>query len=117
MTLCEGQSRVFWLVLGVGFSLLLNSYRQFRTIRYLNEALARVQRSGSERLRCAIANFYSLSNARQKALLESFLREPVPTLNDLVERTEREYRLRRSRPPSQDQEQTIELKTKDLTRL
>lgn len=116
LRLCGWAIQAFWLVLGVGCSLLLNTYRQWRTNKYLNEALARVQRSGSERLRTAIASFYRLSNERQKTLLESFLRAPVPTLQDLVSRTEEEYKLRRSTLPY-GEEQTIELRTRDLTRL
>ena len=115
-TLCTWALQAFWLVLGVACSLLITTWRLYLTKRYLSEGLARVQRSGSERLRIAIASFYHLSNERQKSLLESFLRAPVPTLNDLVQRTEDELRLRSSRQPY-GEEETIELRTKDLTRL
>jgi hypothetical protein len=120
LELCQEVSRALLIALGValgaGCSSLLITWRLYRTTRYLKEALDRVQRSGSERLRTAIANFYRLSNERQKQLLESFLRAPVPTLQDLVNRTEEQYKLRRSTKPY-GEEETIELRTKDLTRL
>lgn len=114
--MCAWQSQVFWPLLGAACSLLGVTWRLYLTNRYCNELLVRLQRSSSERLRTAIANFYRLSNERQKSLLESFLRAPVPTLSDLVNRTEEEYKLRRSEKPY-GEEETIELRTRDLTRL
>jgi hypothetical protein len=113
-TLCQIVAQAFWLVLGAGLSSLGITWRLFRTTRYLKEALVREQRSSIERERRRIAESYRTFNALQRSLLESFLREPTPTLRDLVERTEREFQARASEPPSGESDSTMELRTRDF---
>lgn len=112
--ICSVLAQVFWPVLGAGLSLAGVTWQLFRTKRYLSEALVREQRSSSERERRLIAECFRQSNSMQRSLLESFLREPVPTLRDLVERTEREFQARAYVPPSAESDSTIQLTTRDL---
>lgn len=115
LALCQLIAQAFWLVLGAGLSLLGITWRLFRTTRYLKEALARDQRSSFERERRTTAEVFRQCNSMQRSLLESFLRAPTPTLRDLVESTEREYRARASAPPSGENDTTMELRTSDFT--
>ncbi len=124
--LCAILSQAFWLVLGAGLSCLLLFWRQWRTTRYLKEALERQQRSGFAQQQLTIKRSYARWNELQKSLLERFLRAPVPTLSDLAEPTGPEFRLRpserRSVPPPAPKgqastDETTELQTKDFTRL
>jgi hypothetical protein len=71
-------------------------------------------RSCSEEKRNLLNWCFRHCNAMQRRLWESFLREPVPTLDNLVERTERAWSLRQSRAKSAENADTIELKTQDL---
>ncbi len=114
LQLCSIIAQAFWLVLGAGLSSLGITWRLYRTTRFLREALGREQRSSIERERRRIAASYRTFNALQRSLLESFLREPTPTLRDLVERTEREFQARASEPPSEDSNSTMELRTRDF---
>jgi hypothetical protein len=113
MTPCQLIAAVFWLVLGAGLSSLGVTWQLFRTKRYLSAALVREQRSSTERERRLIAETFRQCNSMQRSLLESFLREPAPTLRDLVERTEREFQARASEK-SFDQSDTIQVKTTDF---
>ncbi len=113
--ICSVLAQAFWLLLGAGLSLLGVTWQLFRTKRYLREALAREMRSNSSQQRALINECYRVSNEMQRSLLETFLREPTPTLRDLVESTERRFRARASEPPSGESESTIQLTTRDFT--
>lgn len=110
-------AQAFWLVFGALCSSLMLTWQLFRRARYLRALLARERGESTRRESALIANSYRERNELQRNLLESFLREPVPTLSDLVERTERAFQARASRPPSEASDETIELQTRDLTRL
>lgn len=121
---CKVAISAFWIAASVGCSALVAIWRLWLTTRYLREALGRELRSNSAAQRTLIAHLYSRSRLMQKELLESFLRAPTPTLHDLVESTERELRVRASRPPSVPSnrpltgamdEETIQLNTGDFT--
>lgn len=125
LELCTLLSQAFLLVLGAGLSALGVTWRLYRTTRFLKEALARQQRSGFEQQQLTTKRSYARWNALQKSLLERFLREPVPTLSDLVERTEREFSARESTRPSTpppaprvqgSTEHTIEVNESDFIR-
>lgn len=115
-------ARIFWPVLWAGLSLLLLSWRLFRTNRYLREALERERLSNTDAQKKLIGNCFRACNSMQRSLLEAFLREPTPTLHDLVERTEREFQARASAPRSEairelrltETEETRELETRDF---
>lgn len=125
LALCREIAWALWVVSWVAFSALVSTWRLWLTSKYLREALGREMRSNSSAQRTLIAHLYSRSRLMQKELLESFLRAPTPTLHDLVESTERELRVRASRPPSAPartpvppprlDEPTIELTTRDFT--
>lgn len=126
LELCAMVTQAFWLALGAGLSSLLLFWRQWRTTRYLKEALARQQRSDFVQQQAIIRRSYARWNELQKSLLERFLRDPVPTLNDLAEPTAPEFSLKPSARPSaappaprvqRSSDETTELETKDLTRL
>lgn len=122
LELCALLAQAFWLVLGAGLSSLLLFWRQWRTTRYLKEALVRQQRSGFEQQRATIKRSYARWNELQKSLLERFLRAPVPTLNDLADPTGPGFSLKPSArrsvpPPTAPQpfdDSTMELNTRDL---
>ena len=113
---CQALLSAFWIAVSVAFSSLVVTWRVLLTNKYLTEALEREARTCSEEKRRLIDWCFKRSNAMQKSLWESFLREPVPTLDNLVERTERAWSLkqsaRRSAPPRE--ESTIELTTRDI---
>jgi len=113
-TLCQLIAQAFWLVLGGGLSLLGITWQLFRTRRYLREALAREQQRHIAIERGLLNSNFAKLNGLQRSLLESFLREPTPSLSDLVERTEREWRAKASVPPSEATDPTIELRTGDI---
>jgi hypothetical protein len=124
--MCALVTQAFWLVLGAGLSSLLLFWRQWRTTRFLKEALVRQQRSGFVQQQQTIKRSYARWNELQKSLLERFLRAPVPSLSDLAEPTAPEFRLRpsarSSTPPPAPKtpasiDETTELETKDFTRL
>lgn len=115
--------RIFWPVLLVGFSLLQLTLRLYRTNRFLKEALERERLSNTAAQKLLIGNCFRACNSMQRSLLEAFLREPTPSLQSLVERTEREFRARASEPPSaamrelgwtDDKDETQELGTRDF---
>ncbi len=120
LELCQEVSRALLIALGVvfgaGCSSLLLTWRLYRTTRYLKEALARELRSSIGKQRQLVISSSKLSSSITRNLLETFLREPVPSLSDLVERTEREFRLRASARRSEEDEQTEELRTSDFIR-
>lgn len=123
LALCREMAWVLWGVSWVAFSALLAIWRLSLTTTYLREALARERRSNSSEQRRLIGWLYTRSNQMQRELLESFLRAPTPSLSELVESTERELRVRASRPPSApplttavSDDATVELTTKDFTR-
>ncbi len=103
---CRGSRelavRAFLLLFGVACSLLALTWRNSLTTKYLREALARGERLNTEQQRKLIADCFSRCNMMQKDLLQTFLREPTPTLRDLVERTDREFSAKASRPRSED---------------
>lgn len=112
---CEWQSQAFWFVLGGGCSSLSVIWQLFRRVRYLRGLLERERAASMRRENELIARTYKERNELQRNLLESFLREPVPTLSELVERTERAFQARASRPPyAASDDETMELSTKDL---
>jgi hypothetical protein len=114
--ICTVIAQAFWLLLGAGCSLLGVTWQLFRTRKYLREALERERLSSTAREKRLINEFCRTFNSRQQSLLESFLREPTPTLHDLVERTEREFRARASAPSSEGSgESTIQIRTSDFT--
>jgi hypothetical protein len=129
LALCREIAWVLWGVSWVAFSALVSTWRLWLTSRYLREALGREMRSNSSGQRKLIGLLYSRSSQMQKQLLESFLRAPTPTLEDLVESTERELRVTASAkrstpartsvqpqpPPLIRDDQTIELTTRDFS--
>lgn len=112
--LCSILAQVFWLVLGAGLSLAGVTWQLFRTKRYLAEALERERLSSTAREKLLIGNFSKTFHSRVQSLLESFLREPTPTLHDLVESTERKFRARAYEQRSTESDSTIQLTTRDL---
>ena len=118
LSLCLWQARAFWLLAGAGFGLLTVTWALFRRVKYLRAALVRVQLERTRSEKEHRMQLFARLNTMQRDLLESFLREPTPTLNDLVEHTERAWRARQSVPPSVDPEgETYELRTRDLSDL
>lgn len=121
LALCREMAWALWAVSWVAFSALVSTWRLFLTTRYMREALAREMRSTSLDKRKLIGWLYTRSNQMQRETMESFLRAPTPTLSELVESTERELRVRASRPPSPPlttavcADETVELTTKDFT--
>jgi hypothetical protein len=113
LALCAFQAKAFWLLLGVGFSLLTLTWRLFQRKRYLVALLERERRTSAQKYAELLSNSSRQFAELQRSLLESFLREPTPTLRDLVERTEREWQARASGMPS---DETIQLTTRDLIR-
>lgn len=113
LTLCAFQARAFWLLLGVGFSLLTLTLKLFQRKRYLVVLLERERRMSAQKYAALLSNSSKQFAELQRELLESFLREPTPTLRDLVERTDQEWRARASETPS---DETIQLTTRDLIR-
>lgn len=111
---CQVAISAFWIAASVACSLLVVIWRAFLTNRYLTEALEREMRSCSAEKRNLLNWCFRHSNAMQKRLWESFLREPVPTLEDLVERTERAWSLKQSARKSAENADTIEIRTQDL---
>ncbi len=118
LTLCMWQTRVLWLVLGVGWSLAVATLQLWRTRRYLKEALAREQRMRIGRERSMVNDFCRSYSELQRSLLKSFMQEPTPTLESLVARTEQRFQAkasaRQSVPPPVTEEDTVELRTTDL---
>jgi hypothetical protein len=114
LQMCALFAQAFWALCGGGLSLLAVTWQLFRTKRYLAEALERERLSSTARERQLIASFSKTFNTRVQSLLESFLREPTPTLHDLVERTEREFRARASERRSVESESTIQVMTRDF---
>lgn len=112
LLVCRVIAQVFWLVLGVGLSLAGLTWQLWRMTRYLKEALAREQRSSTAREKKLIDECLRIANSRQQSLLEKFLREPTPTLRDLVEFTDREFRARASAAHSAESDETMELSTR-----
>lgn len=102
----EAAVRAFLLLLGVVFSLLGLAWKNWVTTKYLREALVQGERLHSEQQRSLIADCFSRCNMMQRDLLQTFLREPVPTLRDLVERTDREFSAKVSGRRSEESEQT-----------
>ena len=72
--------------LGAGFSLLTTTWRVYRQNRYLRELLRREQ-----------ALNISRQNALVRILVEAFSKGPNPTLEQLLQDTEAEFELLRSR--------------------
>ena len=103
---CEAAVRGFLLLLGVVCSLLVLIWRRSLTTRYLAEALARELRENTAQQRRLIADCFSRCNTMQRDLLQTFLREPTPTLRDLVERTDREFSAKASGTWSEDTDET-----------
>jgi hypothetical protein len=121
LSLCRIISWVAWVVLWGACSLLVVTWRLFLTNRYLREGLEREQQRHTAIERALLNSSFKQCNGLQRSLLESFLREPTPTLHNLVESTEKEWRARRSTPPSpprqdwtDDTDPTMDLRTSDL---
>ncbi len=122
LTQCHDLIWALWVVSSVACSLLLATWRLSLTRRYLFEALGREQRLRIAQMR-SMANEHCRSYSElQRSLLQSFLQEPTPTLNDLVESREHEFRARASERPSAPPrpltgalDETIELTTRDFT--
>ena len=74
-----------WFASGAGFWSLTTIWRLYRRNRYLQEALRRERASSLQKL-----------NEMQRSLLEAFMREPTPTLEELVNRTEEQWSARAS---------------------
>lgn len=121
LSLCRIISWVAWVVLWGACSLLVITWRLFLTNRYLREGLEREQQRHTAIERGLLSSSFRRCNELQKSLLESFLREPTPTLERLVADTEAQWRARQSVPPSpprqdwkDDEDSTTELRTSDL---
>src|SRR5262245_12572094 len=127
LTQCRDALWALLTVSSVAFSLLVAFWRACLTTRYVRELLDREIAQCSLEKRRLIDWHFKRCAALQKSLWESFLREPVPTLNDLVERTERDWQRRQSArsstpppaPPAAPKvrvsdDSTIELTDKDL---
>lgn len=112
--ICSIIAQVFWPVLGAGLSLAGVTWQLFRMKRYLSEALERERLSSIAREKRLTTSFSKTFNSKVQSLLESFLREPTPTLKSLVESTEREFRARASAARSVESDSTIQLTTRDL---
>lgn len=112
--LCNLVGQAFLLVLGAALSVLVITWRLWLTTRYLKEALARELRSSFAKQKSLVISNSTRSSNITRSLLEIFLREPVPNLRDLVERTEREFQLRASAQPSEESTDTIEMRTSDF---
>lgn len=113
LTLCVYQARAFWLLLGLGCSLALLTVQLFRRKNYLSALLERERLSSAQKLNAQVNSSSKRYSELQRSLLESFLLEPTPTLNDLVGRIEREFQARASEESS---DETIQLTTRDLMR-
>jgi hypothetical protein len=74
-----------YVALLIGLWWVKLTFSLWRRTRYLQGLLFREQQKRIDEL-----------NAMQKQLLEHFLREPVPSLSELVDRTEEEWSLRSS---------------------
>jgi hypothetical protein len=112
--LCRWIGWVSWVVLWGACSLLAVTWRLFLTNRYLREGLAREQQRHIATERAQLNSNFGRHNALQKSLLESFLREPTPTLQDLAGSTDSEYRLTPSDPRSAENDPSG-LRTRRLT--
>lgn len=110
--LCRLIAWASWAVLWGACSALAVTWRLFLTNRYLREALERQQRRHSAIEREQQSSNFAKLNALQRSLLESFLREPTPTLQDLAGSTDNEFRLTPSDPRS---EEISEARTRRLT--
>lgn len=73
----HGWREVLYVALSLGLWWIKLTCQLYRRTRYLEEALRREQRQNIEQ-----------RNAMQTRLLEAFLREPRPTLRELVDDTE-----------------------------
>lgn len=116
--ICSIVAQVAWAVFGAVCSVLVITWRLWLTTKYLREALAREMRSNFAKQRQQVIFSSKHSSNTIRSMLEIFLREPVPNLKDLVERTEREFQLRASERLSgvDDLEtmKTQELNTRDF---
>jgi len=112
--LCKWIGWASWAVLWGACSALVVTWRLFLTNRYLREALAREQRRHTAAERALLSSNFARCSAMQRGLLESFLREPTPTLNDLAGSTDNEFQLTPSDQHSEDS-QTREFRKNRLT--
>jgi len=112
LLVCRIIAQAFWLVLGVGLSLVGLTWQLWRRTRYLTAALDQELASSTAREKHLIAESLRIFNSTQRSLLEKFLREPTPTLRDLVESTDREFRARASAAQSEESDATMELSTR-----
>lgn len=125
--LCRVAALALLAACGAAFSALVGTWRAWLTTKYWRVAWERETRSCTDEKRKLIEFYLRRCNAMQKSLLQSFMQEPVPTLDSLVERTEEEWSLRqserlsrhRSRDWGDEHDETMELRTselRDLTR-
>jgi hypothetical protein len=90
------ESAVGWFASGVGSWCLTTIWRLYRKNRYLSEAVRRERASSWQKL----TEMRREQNETLNRTLESFLREPTPTLSELVARTEQEWEVRASKKQS-----------------
>ncbi len=98
----DPKDLALWSAWLVAFSLLIATWRLFLSRRYLHAALVRMQHSGFEKRRLQVRKHCEALNSMQRNLLQHFLTAPTPTLYNLVESTEAEWRARRSKLQSED---------------
>lgn len=91
------ESAIDWLAAGAGSWCLTTIWRLYRRNRYLSEAVRRERASAWQKQ----TEMRQEHRHELNEQLESFLREPVPTLEELVSRTEVEWEARSSRKRSE----------------